>query len=80
MNGELLDEFAGALKRWRIQKEFEALEGWGVCWNTESGLTVQLSSITCIIGLGNLMSRTCANDYEVKERVVHQRQPIFQQS
>ncbi|KAM7452965.1 hypothetical protein BLSTO_06294 [Blastocystis sp. subtype 1] len=27
MNGELLDEFAGALKRWRIQKEFEALEG-----------------------------------------------------
>ena len=79
MNGELLDEFAGALKRWRIQKEFEALEGYGVCWRG-SGLTVQLSSITCIIGLGNLMSRTCASDYEVKERVLNQRQPIFQQS
>ena len=43
-------------------------------------MTVQLSSITCIIGLGNLMSGTCASDYEVKERVLHQRQPIFQQS
>ena len=25
MNGELLDEFAAALKRWRIQKELESL-------------------------------------------------------
>ena len=25
MNGELLDEFATALKRWRIQKEIEEL-------------------------------------------------------
>lgn len=25
MNGELLDEFAVALKQWRIEKEFEAL-------------------------------------------------------
>ena len=43
-------------------------------------MTVQLSSITCIIGLGNLMSRTCASDNDVTERVVHPRQPIFQQS
>lgn len=25
MNGELLDEFAVALKQWRIEKEFEVL-------------------------------------------------------
>ena len=26
MRGELLDEFAGALKKWRIQQELERLE------------------------------------------------------
>ena len=42
MNGELLDEFAGALKRWRIQKEFEALEGWGCLLNLLNDVVLEL--------------------------------------
>ena len=34
MRGELLDEFAEALKKWRIQQEIDELSGFCVCYKT----------------------------------------------